>query len=243
MIELLGLLFPGKCVNCGVPLNPSSQSPFCQYCHSRWEMEKQRARRENRGQPVYVHPNKKAPDGKESFLYISNYNTACTTTATNCLIYKLKYQATSKVCNFVAGELAALIRNNISILFDGSIASSDVIVTNIPRRHEAILKYGYDHMERVAKLTAAKLEFKYAKLLTKTGKAAEQKKLDSKGRLANAESTTMFNDKYNISGKTILLLDDIITTGASVSAGSALLKAAGARYVIAASIAATYHEL
>ncbi|MCI8388281.1 MAG: ComF family protein [Clostridiales bacterium] len=236
MINPLDLLFPGECVCCAASLKPDSKSPFCPYCHSRWEFEKNRVRNANRGQAVFIYPHKHGIERSGALLYMSDYRTDCSDTATNTLIYKLKYSATNKICDFVASEFAGMLRRSAEILFSGSIRNDDVIVTYIPRRRYAILKYGYDHMERVAKATASKCGFKYEKLLTKTNSADEQKNLNGKERFANAASSTKLT-RSDLSGKTIILIDDIVTTGASISSGAELLLSAGASSIIAASIA------
>ncbi|MCI8388171.1 MAG: ComF family protein [Clostridiales bacterium] len=200
-------------------------------------------KRKNSGQSVFIYPHEHGIERSGMLLYITEYRPDNTASATNSLIYKLKYSATNKIYDFAAAELAGMLRKSAGILFSGAIPRNNIIVSFIPRRRNSILKYGYDHMEKTAKLTAAKLGFKYEKLITKTNEAYEQKRLGRKERFENAVQTTKIVSRHELSGKVIVLLDDIVTTGASISAAAELLLNAGASSIIAASIAATDHEL
>ena len=50
------------------------------------------------------------------------------------------------------------------------------------------------------------------------------------------------NKRIDLSGKTMVIVDDIVTTGASVSVAATLLKGAGAKRIIAASLAIAYND-
>ena len=67
--------------------------------------------------------------------------------------------------------------------------------------------------------------------------AKEQKHIGMAERIRNARRTIVAVKRVDVSGKTIVLLDDIITTGASLHAGSEALLDRGARMVICATIA------
>lgn len=60
---------------------------------------------------------------------------------------------------------------------------------------------------------------------------------DRTHRLENLKGTFVFNKKYNIKNRNIILFDDIITTGATLSEARKVLKQAGARKIYAFTIA------
>jgi ComF family protein len=132
-----------------------------------------------------------------------------------------------------------MLSNSAGILLS---EKEKAIVTFVPRSHEAVLRDGYDHMERCAKATAKKLGIRFYKLLGRSSNAKEQKKLDSAGRQENARKTIKLKTGHKLTGRNIILLDDIVTTGASLNACAELLLAAGARTVVAATIAATVRK-
>lgn len=78
------------------------------------------------------------------------------------------------------------------------------------------------------------------RLISRKLLSGEQKKLDRKGRRKNATKTLKLAVKPDfVNGKTVLLVDDIVTSGSSLAAASVLLIEAGAAQVISLAIAKT----
>jgi len=78
-------------------------------------------------------------------------------------------------------------------------------------------------------------------LLFRTKHTATQVKLKRFERLKNLRGVFALNKKYSllIKGKNILLVDDVITTGATLENCASILKNAGANKVTIATIAKT----
>ncbi len=74
-------------------------------------------------------------------------------------------------------------------------------------------------------------------LLTKIKETPNQVSLSKKERHKNLNSAFKANEKYNLQGKTILLCDDVITTGSTLDECAKALKKAGAERVICVTIA------
>ena len=72
----------------------------------------------------------------------------------------------------------------------------------------------------------------------RTRRSAAQKQLGRAGRMQNAKNAYACRPGTDLSGKRVLLVDDIITTGATASACALALLQAGASDVTAAAIAA-----
>jgi predicted amidophosphoribosyltransferase len=81
-------------------------------------------------------------------------------------------------------------------------------------------------------------------LLSRRAGGVEQKKLDAKERAKNVNSRfeVIALAADEIKGKRIILVDDIVTTGASMAECTRTLIRAGALSVIALSVATTYKE-
>lgn len=75
------------------------------------------------------------------------------------------------------------------------------------------------------------------KILEKIKETAPQKSLNRKNRLRNLRKTFSVNEKISVKNKVILLIDDVITTGATANACAELLKKAGAAKVYVATLA------
>jgi competence protein ComFC len=145
----------------------------------------------------------------------------------NAPIYSLKRHHRKDVLEFCADELTASVKNAFP-------KAKNYIVTNVPRSEKSIVKYGYDHAELLAREVAKRIGAKYEKIL-KSNIKVEQKKLHGESRKQNAKFAVM--NEIDLSGKTVLIIDDIVTSGASMEAGLRLIKKAGADCVIGCSIA------
>lgn len=234
-----GFICPEKCVSCGEILDIKSDKPFCPRCAEKWEREKLRERDECLGQPVAGFADK--PTERSGYVcYLVRYDPHENTSAAFSLIWRLKSFATASVIDFAADELAGLITSAASAALVGR-DPEDIIVTNIPRRPKNVLNTGYDHMAECARAAASKLGFRYAPLLARTSAAREQKSLGRSERVRNAEETMFLKRKYRnkVADKIIILMDDIVTSGASLGAAASILLEAGAKMIISATLAAT----
>ena len=66
-----------------------------------------------------------------------------------------------------------------------------------------------------------------------------QTNLKKSARIKNVKNSFAINDKYNIKNQTILLIDDVVTTGSTISECAKILKKSYAKKVIVIAIAAT----
>ncbi|MBQ8163100.1 MAG: ComF family protein [Clostridia bacterium] len=107
---------------------------------------------------------------------------------------------------------------------------NNFIVTYPPRRKSGKIKYGYDHTKLLAKAYAKKMGMKVVSCFTNIGRS-EQKTLTKHERVINAANSYRIND-VDIQGKNVFLIDDVITSGATVKVCMQLLKTAGAKMII-----------
>ena len=150
----------------------------------------------------------------------------------NSLIYSLK-KDNRKDCLALACELLSeSIKNSENNV-------SDFIFTNVPRRRAAIIKRGFDHAAMLSKAVAKNLGAEYMPLFKSKAKMA-QKTLVAGERLSNA--TFVSHRGASVEGKTVLIIDDVITTGASVGACAELAYSMGAKRVVVAAIGIAYKD-
>ena len=155
-------------------------------------------------------------------------------TPANALIYKLKRENRRDVTNFLANELAESISNTIKI-------DENVIFTSVPRRKRAKSQYGIDHAENLAKAVSKKLSSKYEALLISKTKTAQKKSKSREERIENAKFK-LKNENHDLSGKTVIIIDDIVTTGASIGAVAFNIKTLAPKKIIGASVAIAYKD-
>ena len=152
--------------------------------------------------------------------------------AANELIYNIKRVKRRDLLDFISDEMVCSIKNSIS--------ADNALITNVPRKSSRVLKYGFDHSEEIAKAVSKKLGIEYVKLL-KSNLRSPQKKLQGEERIKNAKFNYL-RKKPDLTGKRVLLLDDIVTTGASMGACSLLIKRLGAKEVIGVCMGITYRD-
>lgn len=77
-------------------------------------------------------------------------------------------------------------------------------------------------------------------LLIKSRWTKSQTYLSKKARETNLSNSLIFNKKYQITGKKILLIDDVLTTGVTINKCSSILKENGAPNIYVMTIAMTH---
>ncbi len=107
-------------------------------------------------------------------------------------------------------------------------------VAFVPCTPRAFARRGFDHMERVAHGVAGELGLPLVDVLARCD-TRDQRGLSRAGRTANARASLVALEP--IDGARVLLLDDVVTTGATLGAAAQVLRAAGAVQVAAAAAA------
>lgn len=118
------------------------------------------------------------------------------------------------------------------------IRQADVI-TAIPSSRERCRELGYSHSEKMAQLVSRMSGKPFQRTMKTTSAKHEQKNLDATHRRENMENAFSIVPSVDIAGKTVLVIDDVCTTGATLSASAKLLRNSGAASVSAAVFART----
>lgn len=134
----------------------------------------------------------------------------------------------------LARPLGALVAD----LAERECPRPDAIVP-VPISRRKLLARGFNQAELLAESVAARLGRPlYPKVLVRLRKAGKQAFLTRAGRIANAEGLyaprkPLLGRAPDFAGKRVLLVDDVITTGATASACAAALREMGAAEVVA----------
>lgn len=103
------------------------------------------------------------------------------------------------------------------------------LVTFVPMTRKKQNKRGYNQSERLARQVAALLGLSCMDTLEKIKNNATQHELDEPSRMSNVTGVYSARGRYR--NKRVLLIDDIVTTGATIGECARVLYAAGAAEV------------
>ena len=110
--------------------------------------------------------------------------------------------------------------------------SNDMVVCPLPTAPARIRARGFDHAKLIAKYLADDAGLEQKDYL---GRRSNVRQLGSTRaqRLEQMKNEFFVKPGLDLSGKEVLLVDDVVTTGASLSAAAKTLKRAGANRVTA----------
>lgn len=104
----------------------------------------------------------------------------------------------------------------------------------VPSGLKSIEKRGFSPAEVIAKRISLRLDIPVVKALVADMDKLEQKNLSAEGRRKNAQRSFHLAKRANVKGKRLLIIDDVTTTGSTLSALAGILLSAGAADVSAA---------
>lgn len=233
------LLSVPKCVFCGEKLDYTDRC-LCKSCKEIYENQKERncsrcAKKLNTcdctSEYLLSHYVKRV-------IKVYRYDSKREPLPGDYLIYSLKQDNRRDVFAFLADELCEALRSSLD--FDSSPDS--YIITNVPRRPAAIRSYGYDHSSVLAKYVSKRLGIRYVSLL-KSRARKPQKETGGDNRLKNVNIDYRKRRQQSLKGKSVIIIDDIITTGASMGSCAAMIRALGTRKIIGACLAVAYKDM
>ena len=113
------------------------------------------------------------------------------------------------------------------------------LITWVPLSPERLKKRGYDQAMLLAMAAALELEDVAVETLRKVRNAEAQSGLgkDDSARRANVLGAYRAVDPELVAGRRVLLIDDIITTGSTISECARILRSSGAADVVCATLA------
>lgn len=136
----------------------------------------------------------------------------------------------------VAPILADLLAQALCATRAFDVRSVDALVF-VPATPAAFARRGFDHMEAVARHLARLLGLPAHDVLARGG-VRDQRRLSRADRLANARDDVVCCEELD--GASVLLVDDVLTTGATLLACARALRWAGASRVAGACVARTW---
>ena len=225
----LHVIFPRVCLACGQDLPYNTTQFLCAGCTQNLKIpaplicQRCGVVLKSGGAHCFACRGSKAKAYKCSLIrsaYIFN-------TSSRALVHALKYQG----ADFVAAQMGQLMADRFAVLPE--FPSVDLVLP-VPLHPLRRKKRGYNQSELLARTfaNASLLAFE-PKVLVRTRDTQSQTKLGRTARLENMNGAFLCVRPECVRRKTILLIDDVATTGATLEGCARALKAAGAKKVVA----------
>ncbi len=154
---------------------------------------------------------------------------------TMALIWELKYYGSMKAA-LIGGRALA---SHIEGLLAEEMLERPVLVA-VPLHATRLKERGYNQAERLAHACAVRLgrAVSYApEALLRVRKTERQTDLPRRKRLANVRGAFEVARRSAVVGRTCILIDDVLTTGSTLSEAADVLRKAGARQVFPIALA------
>ena len=217
---LLDILFPPKCALCGRLLD--GELDICGECRKTTE--------EFPALEPNVHPNQKSRlQFLDSFTAVWYYRGKVRDG-----VLGLKFRCRVELAAPFGRALAMKLLKEHPGAFD--------CITWAPVSALRKFRRGYDQSERLSRVVGEELELPVKRLLKKRRNTPAQSTLTKEQRRANVLGVYAFVDPSAVSGKRILLVDDVFTTGATAEECARVLLSAGAESVSCAVVASAAKE-
>jgi len=144
----------------------------------------------------------------------------------------------------LAGAAYGLLQRCLPRLLARVNGGSNWVVCPVPLHPRRLEGRGFNQAALLARPLAAALGAPFdARLLRRVRDTPRQASLDRRARLANVEGAFSLRSDARARGRSVLLVDDVVTTGATFRACAAALWRGGARSVEAVAVAAADNDV
>jgi competence protein ComFC len=155
-------------------------------------------------------------------------------------VYSIKHSKEGRSFDFVAEQFRELL---IPEMRANELLPKDCVITYLPRSHKNKAKDGFDQSYMLAKSLSKVTGIEFLPCFKRRLVAKEQKSLNSFERRLNMRSAYTLRDiDEEIKDKTVILVDDIVTTGSSMASCARLLYSKSAFAVMGVCVGLTRKE-
>lgn len=149
-------------------------------------------------------------------------------------IHRFKFQGAANYAEPFGREMARVVRERLAGRYD--------LITWVPVSARRLKTRGYDQSQLLAYAMALELDDVAAETIRKTAENRTQSEIkDEAERRANVADAFAVPDRELVEGKRVLLVDDILTSGATLGECAKMLGAAGAAEVLSVVLARVKH--
>ncbi len=231
--DILDLVYPQSCPICQKPLKRAEKNicedcwktlvflpaPFCPYCksflednYSRWE---------------HLCPYLSKPEDRK-ILAVRSLGTF--DDYYKKLIHRFKYDKKIPLGRWLAQSLGQVVAR------DKDFADCDLVIP-VPLHRSRHRERGFNQSEVLAKGVSQAINLPLEKEVLKRKKnTKDQTYLDARQRAENVRGAFVVTQLEKVNDREVILVDDVITTGATLNECAKMLKKAGAKKIFAATL-------
>ena len=216
------LLYPKLCGGCGNHLY-ENEEVVCVYCRASLPLSGECDFENNASEKLFW--GKVSITAAASFLFFQKKS------STQHLLHQLKYQQKENIGEWLGEQFAYSLQSK------GRFAAVEIIIP-IPLHPSRIKFRGFNQCDAIARGMASVLQIPIVNgVLTRSVATQSQTKKNRFQRFENMNSVFSLAQASAIKGKNILLLDDVLTTGATLVSAAQVLQQAGCNKLFVGAIA------
>ncbi len=209
------ILFPPRCLSCAFLIPPEPNAAICAKCLSH----------------IPIHGIRvAAPHAKYTLIAATSYASKEAQT----LVKALKYEGISAAASAMALVIMAAARETLE---QELLTRNGWVMVPIPLHKKREWKRGFNQSMLIAEALSHHDPLRPIPIVSALTRArhtdTQTEKPDYKTRRANVENCFEAASLNAISGKKILLIDDVATSGATLEEAARALKCAGAHHITA----------
>ena len=226
------LLFPPRCASCGILLDwyeaGRVSEALCDRCRKKWDEETLETC-EICGEIVV---NCRCITEELSRAKVAElcklvyYRAGNSDAVQNRVIFRVKKRRDQRTVDWLCAQMQKHLDEILA-----KVGAENVVLTYAPRAKRAVNESGTDQAEALARALSHRTGVPLVKTLRRNaGRVQEQKLLSAEERIRQAKKNYSVRSRAAeaVKGKTVVLVDDIVTTGATAGASSRLLRRTGA---------------
>ena len=232
---LASVFLPGGCRLCDTPLVHASRVPICSGCLSSFA----RISEDICGCCGMPLESMKSPEDQGALCAACRMGLFAFSAARSFAVYEkalvraillLKFERIEPLGGWFAGELAELVHK-----WPPELAAD--IVVPVPLHRQRLRERGYNQAEMISRPLARKLGLPHRPLLERTKPRPDKHLLTLRERWDSVRGAFATRPSSQVDNLRVLLVDDVMTTGATLDACAKVLRHAGAKAVVGLTVA------
>lgn len=205
----VNLVYPMHCAGCGGALEATNELGACASCV--------------KGIRANPKPYYRATD----FCFDKAHSACLYEEPLKGLIHAFKYKNGRRLAQLFSNLMIDFIDNNPEIL------DNIDMITSVPLQNNRLRERGFNQSKILAEKISKEFDISYMDILFKIKSTRPQNELARSERLTNLERAFSVSDnaRPDVEGRGILLIDDVMTTGATLAECAKVLKKSGAEKI------------